>query len=527
MTKRVAIYARYSSDLQKATSIEDQIAMAERHCEREGWTVVAHYIDREVSGRHTRRPGYQDLHSAAGRREFDVVVVESIDRMTRKVRDALGAYDLLSFQGIELVSIQEGQQDFMRVLFAGFGAQLFSEKISDHTKRGMQGAARRQQTHSKAFGYRKRDSEDGPNREIDPQQAGIVTRIYEEFASGRSATVIAAGLNADRIPSPNGGTWDGSTLRGNPAREEGILRNQLYIGVVSVCKTTHDHHPETGQRRIKPTPDEAVYQDVPELRIIPQPLWDDVQAELVRRSAANPKAARAAHRNKYLLSGLLHCACCGAPYVIASKTGYRCGESRKGACENKTPISRKRIETRVFSALRTLFQSEELQAAFDAALKVERKKLAGGSAQTDLKRLQAALKKAESGQENILKAIADGAPYDMFKAKADALADEITSLKHRINNMEARIAQQNAPLPDAKKVFAQALQKMEQLLSAPDYVDEASTYLKMLIARITLTPDPKAQHGMQAKLHMAEGVLVPAGTQVEDTAGDGGCIVEC
>jgi len=190
-------------------------------------------------------------------------------------------------------------------------------------------------------------------------------------------------------------------------------------------------------------------------------------------------------------------------------------------------ISRKRIETRVFSALRTLFQSEELQAAFDAALKVERKKLAGGSAQTDLKRLQAALKKAESGQENILKAIADGAPYDMFKAKADALADEITSLKHRINNMEARIAQQNAPLPDAKKVFAQALQKMEQLLSAPDYVDEASTYLKMLIARITLTPDPKAQHGMQAKLHMAEGVLVPAGTQVEDTAGDGGCIVEC
>jgi len=40
------------------------------------------------------------------------------------------------------------------------------------------------------------------------------------------------------------------------------------------------------------------------------------------------------------------------------------------------------------------------------------------------------LKKAESGQENILKAIANGAPYDMFKAKADALADEITSITH-------------------------------------------------------------------------------------------------
>ena len=68
---------------------------------------------------------------------------------------------------------------------------------------------------------------------------------------------------------------------------------------------------------------------------------------------------------------------------------------------------------------------------------------------------------------------------------------------------------------------------MEQLLSAQDYVDEASTYLKMLITRITLTPDASAQHDIWATLHIAEGVLVPAGTQVEDTAGDGGCIVEC
>ena len=68
---------------------------------------------------------------------------------------------------------------------------------------------------------------------------------------------------------------------------------------------------------------------------------------------------------------------------------------------------------------------------------------------------------------------------------------------------------------------------MEQLLSAPDYVDEASTYLKMLITRITLTPDPKARHGMQAKLHMAGGVLVPAGTQEDDAAGDGERVVEC
>ena len=115
----------------------------------------------------------------------------------------------------------------------------------------------------------------------------------------------------------------------------------------------------------------------------------------------------------------------------------------------------------------------------------------------------------------------------MSQKPADTLADEITSLKHRINNTEARIAQQNAPLPDAKKVFAQALQKMEQLLSAPDYVNEASTYLKILITRITLTPDADAQHGMKATLNMADGVLLPTASAGDVTEGNGGHSVEC
>ena len=45
MTKRVAIYARYSADLQKATSITDQVAMAQRYCEQQGYIVVEVFSD--------------------------------------------------------------------------------------------------------------------------------------------------------------------------------------------------------------------------------------------------------------------------------------------------------------------------------------------------------------------------------------------------------------------------------------------------------------------------------------------------
>lgn len=64
-------------------------------------------------------------------------------------------------------------------------------------------------------------------REIDDGEADIVRRIFRETADGRSALSIARGLNADHIPAPKGGTWDGSTIRGNKRRHEGILNNRL------------------------------------------------------------------------------------------------------------------------------------------------------------------------------------------------------------------------------------------------------------------------------------------------------------
>ncbi|WP_295535521.1 recombinase family protein, partial [uncultured Thioclava sp.] len=124
--------------------------MARRECDRNGWTVVAIFEDREKTGRNMRRPGFQKMKDAIGRGEVDVVVVEALDRLTRKVADALGYYDLLQFQGVDLHSVKEGPQDFCKVLLGGFGAQQFSEMIGAHTRRGMQGAVSRGRLHTSA-----------------------------------------------------------------------------------------------------------------------------------------------------------------------------------------------------------------------------------------------------------------------------------------------------------------------------------------------------------------------------------------
>ena len=50
MTQRAALYARFSSDLQKDRSIDDQLALCRVHAQRESLKVVATFADRAKSG---------------------------------------------------------------------------------------------------------------------------------------------------------------------------------------------------------------------------------------------------------------------------------------------------------------------------------------------------------------------------------------------------------------------------------------------------------------------------------------------
>ena len=58
---RAAIYARYSSDLQRDASIEDQVRLCKARIKEQGWTLSATYTDRAQSGASRLRSGYQKL----------------------------------------------------------------------------------------------------------------------------------------------------------------------------------------------------------------------------------------------------------------------------------------------------------------------------------------------------------------------------------------------------------------------------------------------------------------------------------
>ena len=81
--KRVAIYARFSSDLQNPTSIDDQLRECLVHAEREGWVIAQVFSDKALSGSNKHRPGFEALRSALPSRQFDIVLFEHLDRLGR------------------------------------------------------------------------------------------------------------------------------------------------------------------------------------------------------------------------------------------------------------------------------------------------------------------------------------------------------------------------------------------------------------------------------------------------------------
>ena len=80
MTSRAVLYARFSSDLQRDASIEDQLRSCRDYAARKGFAVTEEYSDRAVSGASLVRSSIQKLLEDARGGGFDVVIAEALDR---------------------------------------------------------------------------------------------------------------------------------------------------------------------------------------------------------------------------------------------------------------------------------------------------------------------------------------------------------------------------------------------------------------------------------------------------------------
>ena len=196
---QAVIYARYSSDAQREASIEDQVRGVPRAMPsgRAGSWPGSTRIERSrvpvLPG-----PGYQALLADAERGLFDVVVVEALDRIGRRLADVAGLHDRLEFRRIALHAVNMGSVTTMHVGLLGTMAQLYLSDLKDKTRRGQLGRVLQgRAAGGRAYGYRAVEGETG-SRRIDEGEAAVVRRICKLFADGVSPRAIARKLNAEK-----------------------------------------------------------------------------------------------------------------------------------------------------------------------------------------------------------------------------------------------------------------------------------------------------------------------------------------
>lgn len=225
---KVAIYARYSTDIQAAVSVDDQFRLCTERATAEGWTVVEQFADRGISGASLIRPGIQDLmqHALVGR--FDVVIAEALDRISRDQEDIAGIYKRITFTGVKLFTLSEGPISELHIGLKGTMNAMFLKDLADKTRRGLRGRIEAGKSGGgNSFGYdviHKTDATGEPvrgDRKINPAEADIVRRIFKLYAEGKSPRAIAHQLNGEGTPAPSGKTWGPSTIHCNKDRGTG------------------------------------------------------------------------------------------------------------------------------------------------------------------------------------------------------------------------------------------------------------------------------------------------------------------
>jgi site-specific DNA recombinase len=494
---RAAIYARYSSDNQREASIDDQVRLCNAWLSAQGHGKPKIYKDKAISGATMLRPGIQSLLTDCMAGNIDLVIAEALDRVSRDQEDIAGIFKRLTFAGVKLITLSEGEVTDLHVGLKGTMNALFLKDLADKTRRGLRGRVEAGCSGGgNSYGYEVIPGVEGDRgkRRIENAEAKIIISILKDYASGMSPRKIAFALNAEKIPGPAGKDWGPSTINGNAARGTGILNNELYIGRLVWNRLRYVKNPDTGKRISKQNPpEEWVINGVPELRIVPQDLWDSVktrQQGLKKNTRPDINKDRPfweRTRPKYLLSGLMKCGSCGGSYTKISANLFGCATARnKGTCTNRLNIRRDNLENIILDGLKEQLMDPVLFEVFVREFKDELNRLQheqGG----DVEALKKELERIERQIDKLVMAIAEG-------ANALSLNTKITELEERRNTlMEDISAQADAPLPfvhpNLAEVYRRKVARLSDLLEDPLLKNEAFEVIRTLIDEVRLSPD--------------------------------------
>ena len=407
---KAVIYARYSSDNQREESIEGQIRECTAFAEKNGITILKHYIDRAYSAKTDNRPEFQRMIQDCKEKLFDMILVWKLDRFSRNRYDSIIYKHTLKKNGVRLVSVNEPISEsaegvLLESVLEGF-AEYFSLDLAEKVNRGLTENALKCKFNggNPTIGY---VIDQEQNFQIDPVKAPFVLDAFKMYDEGSTMSEIRDNLNEHNVLNN----------RGNPHTLNSvakILKNRRYIG-------------EYKYRDI------VIPNGIP--AIVPEELFERVQEKIEKNKKA---PARHKAEDDYLLTTKLFCGHCGA---------YMCGESGRGRSGNvyhyykcvsvkkkrtdckKKAVKKDWIEDLVIKHIMEMVNDDKVIEAIVAMLMdlQERENI-------DLPLYEQQLRDVERNIENLLNAIQQGILTKSTKARMEEMEAAKEELAIRVAN---------------------------------------------------------------------------------------------
>ena len=401
------IYARYSSDNQREESIEGQIRECTAYAEKNGITVVKHYIDRALSAKTDNRPDFQQMIKDSEKRLFDIVLVWKLDRFARNRYDLAHYEYQLERNHVKLVSATEPISDspagiMVKSMLTGM-AEYYSAELSEKVVRGMTENVLKGKYNGGTIPIGFKVDEE-KFFQVDPLKAPFVVEAFQRYNDGATMKELMNWLNDSGVTTNRKQKFTYNSV-------QTLLTNKRYIG----------------ENHFK---DIVMPDSIP--AIVDRDLFEEVQQKIKKNSRA---PARHKAEDDYLLTTKLFCGMCGAMMFGECGTGrnkvvhhyYKCATAKRfKTCKKKT-VRKEWLEDLVIAETMKLIQDD---AVIDAIV-AEVMELQDQE-NTTLPLLEKQMREVENGIENMLNAIQAGVLTNSTKLRLEKLEAQQKELEIRI-----------------------------------------------------------------------------------------------
>ena len=447
---RYAIYIRVSTDEQakEGYSIEAQLIKLKAFVVSQDGTLDESciYIDDGYSAKNMNRPAIKRLFKDAEKKKFDIVLVNSLDRWSRSLKDLLNSIDKLEKLGIYFKSATESigtttpQEKLMFNILGSF-AQFEREINAERTRMSMMKRFLEGRHNTTAMlGYDFSGKGKDSKLVINGKEAEIVKYIFNTYLKEEiGLKSIAKRLNEKGILTKRGAKWDEKKVYK-------ILINPIYCGYV----------------KYKGEINKGIHQP-----IISEEVFNLVKAKLKERgknlniykNQRKGKVYPICNHSENLLSGIAYCGICGS--LLGKVKGKRWRYYQCNSKKNSRKCELKNVRADILENL-VLKKIDELGNNVEEINKIKEEYFTKNQRSiekigNEIKELRLEMKELNLKVEKMVNWIMEN---ELTKDESIGILEEINKVKSRLREVQEKVYEKEMELDKLKiddVIFSQTI----------------------------------------------------------------------